>query len=239
MTALTSLEPSQLTAMAVAGETVLDSMRVLGRTGDTIVGEVLKGGGDFKVWSHYPNSDVIDPNTHCQFYYHAHPRAQRPGEHGHFHLFIRPEGIPKSIKPVKMGRGNRLRDFDNPMCHLVAVSMNSRSLPIALFATNRWVTNDPWYDAESTIQLMDRFMMDTAHPSWPVNRWISAMVKLFRPDIAALLRERDERLAAYRRRNPTGDFFSNHRIEIISYRTISLKRQVRDIRRAIHRLECN
>lgn len=33
----------------------------------------------------------------------------------------------------------------------------------------------------------ERFAVDHAYPSWPVNRWISAMFKLFRRHIEALL----------------------------------------------------
>lgn len=217
----------RLTALTVAGDTVLESMRVLGRTGDSIVGEMLKGNGEFRVWDHYPRSDVIDPHSHSQFYYHAHPKAQRPGEHGHFHLFVRAEGIPKTIKPARIGRKNKLSDFDNPMCHLFAVSMNTKSMPIAIFTTNRWVTNDPWYSAEDTIQLLDYFIMDMAHPSWPVNRWVTAMVQLFRPQIERLLLVRDRKVSRLRRQNPTREIFSSDRLEIISHCKISLKNQIR------------
>ena len=51
---------------------------------------------------------------------------------------------------------------------------------------------DPWFNAADTIDLLDSFDVDIAKPSWPVNIWISAMVRLYRPDIEQLLQERDD-----------------------------------------------
>ena len=43
----------------------------------------------------YHAGDVYDAETHAQFFYHAHPAEQRrSGEHGHFHCFLRPRGMP-------------------------------------------------------------------------------------------------------------------------------------------------
>jgi len=233
MTNFRKIGRERLKAMAVAGDWVLESMRVLGRTGDSVVGEMLKSRPEFNVWDHYPENDVIDPNTHGQFYYHAHPKAQRAGEHGHFHLFIRQEGIPKAIRPARIGFPNGLSKFDNPMCHLVAISMNANSMPIGLFTTNRWVTEDPWYLAADTIALLDRFNMDTAYPSWPVNRWMTAMAVLFRPQIEALLTRRDEKIDRWRKQNPTKNPFTAESLEIISALKISLKDQIAAIQRAL------
>ena len=39
--------------------------------------------------------------------------------------------------------------------------------------------------------MVDRFCIDHANPSWPTNRWITAMMRLFKPQITALLTHRD------------------------------------------------
>ena len=86
----------ELKAMAAAGAEVLECYRVLRQTSDNVVGEALRDGGTFYELDHYPAGDVYDWETHSQFYYHSH----RPGEHGHFHTYLRPKGMPSSIKPT-------------------------------------------------------------------------------------------------------------------------------------------
>ncbi|HSR70967.1 MAG TPA: hypothetical protein VLL72_01180, partial [Kiloniellales bacterium] len=81
--------------MAEAGRAVVEAHRVLARTGDNVVGELLRDHDTFYEWDHYPPGDVYDRESHAQYYYHAHPPEQRfPGEHGHFHTFLRPKGMP-------------------------------------------------------------------------------------------------------------------------------------------------
>ncbi|MFN4764722.1 DUF6969 family protein, partial [Gillisia sp. Q332] len=100
---LEDLPTAQLEDMAEAGAEVMDVHRVLAKTGDNIVGELLKHNGTFYEWDHYPPGDVYDHETHGQFYYHAHASDQRfQGEHGHFHTFVRPRGMPAGIQPAKV-----------------------------------------------------------------------------------------------------------------------------------------
>ena len=54
------LSLSRLREMAAAGEDVVECHRVLARTGDNLVGEVLRGAGTFTEWNHYPEGDVFD-----------------------------------------------------------------------------------------------------------------------------------------------------------------------------------
>lgn len=229
---ISTLQRDLLEDMVIAGEQVLECMRVLGNTGDSIVGEVVDDFETFAVWSHYPKGDVIDRRTHSQFYYHAHPEQQRPGEHGHFHLFLRQDGIPESIQPADIGVDNALDDFKTPMCHLLAIAMNPNGMPIALFTTNRWVTMDPWYDATDTVALLDQFDIDIAKPSWPVNVWISAMIRLYRPDIETLLIERDALMTAAQEKSTDGNAYNDHSIEITSFRDIDLADRIEAVNAA-------
>ena len=91
---LDCLPAATLAAMLEAGREVLEWRRILAKTGDTLVGVVLRHEGPFYLLDHYPKGDVFDPDSHAQWYYHAHDRNDRPGEHGHFHTFIRGGGMP-------------------------------------------------------------------------------------------------------------------------------------------------
>ncbi len=53
--------------------------------------------------------------------------------------------------------------------------------------------------------MLDRFVIDHAFLSWPVNRWISAMFILFRPHVEAWLRQRDETMRAWAAAHPGGN----------------------------------
>src|SRR3546814_6017546 len=86
-------------------------------------------------------------------------------------------------------------------------------------------------------RLLDVFKIDHAQPSWPVNRWISAMVVLFKPQIAELLRGRDARVAAWQDQNPGADVFEDRDLEVTSYLDISVEAQVRAVRSEEHTSE--
>src|SRR3546814_7160518 len=97
--ALAGLHTEALEAMAAAGAEVVEIHRVLAKTVDNLVGELLKHNGTFYEWDHYPPGDVYDHETHGQYYYHAHAADQRfENEHGHFHTFVRPKGMPQGIR---------------------------------------------------------------------------------------------------------------------------------------------
>ena len=89
---LAALPRRTLFDMRDAGERVLECHRILDNTDDNMVGELIKNVETFYEWNHYPDGDIYDSISHSQFYYHAHPPEERPGEHGHFHTFIRPNG---------------------------------------------------------------------------------------------------------------------------------------------------
>ncbi|MGE5147033.1 MAG: DUF6969 family protein [Candidatus Eiseniibacteriota bacterium] len=234
---LDALPLPTLEAMAAAGDEVVECVRVLAKTGDNLVGELLKAEDKFFEWDHYPKGDVYDPETHSQYYYHAHPAEDRIGEHGHFHTFLRPGGMPDGVTPAPLPDYAPSDDANDALSHLVAISMDKYGLPIKLFTTNRWVTGETWYRAGDVIAMLDRFEMDLAQPSWPVNRWLTAMVRLFRPQIATLLEERDAALAARRERRPKGNPFEDRGLEVTSHLEISVDDQIRAVRAALKRAQ--
>lgn len=229
-TALESLDRETLSAMLEAGKEVLECYRVLKKTGDNIVGELLRNAGTFYQWQHYPKGDVYDRDNGSQFYYHAHPKSSRPGEHGHFHTFLRASGMPRGIEPVPYGGDAVWPLGADSLSHLVAISMDKKGFPTGLFTVNRWVTGDAWYKAQDVSAMVDRFVIDHAQPSWPVNRWITGMVGLYRPLVKDLVRERDAVVAAWREAHPDQDVFEDKNLEITSVADITVERQIARLR---------
>ncbi len=215
------LESEKGMQMLAAAREISECYRVLQKAGLNVVGEVLRGQGEFVEMEHYPNDDVFDSESHSQYYYHSHrPEA---GEHGHFHTFIRAAGMPKAVTPVDHPLASEVwPEGDEAITHLVGIAMDAWGYPTGLFATNRWVTGESWYEAEDVIAMLDHFSIDHARPSWPVNRWITAMLVLFRPHIEALLHHRDEVILAWQAAYPALDVFEDRRLEITGHLPVSV-----------------
>lgn len=222
---LASLPREKLVEMRDAGERVVECHRVLHNTGDNIVGELIKGIETFYEWNHYPDGDIYDSVTHSQFYYHAHPPEERPGEHGHFHTFIRPKGMPDDVRPAPVAEYEPPDDPDDALSHIIAVSMDNAGLPMKLFTTNRWVTGEVWYKAADVHRLIERFEVDHAQPSWPVNMWISAMVHLFDPQIRMLVDVRDRVVAAWQADHPGSNVYEDRDLEVTSEIAVDIDAQ--------------
>lgn len=231
---LSSLSTGDLEAMAEAGQELVEIQRILTKTGDNVVGELLRDSDSFYEWDHYPKGDVYDRETHSQYYYHAHPPEERfENEHGHFHTFLRPKGMPPGIKPAEVPQAVMPEDPDDALSHLIAVSMDNVGLPVRLFTVNRWVTGEVWYTAPDVAVLLECFKIDHARPSWPVNRWITALLRLFRPQIVELLEARDRSVAAWAQAHPGIDIYEDRNLEVTSYLDISIEDQTRAVARAL------
>ncbi|RED47689.1 DUF6969 family protein [Aestuariispira insulae] len=219
----------ELEKMLAAGERILESYRVLKKGNDNVVSEVLKGQGTFYEMDHYPKGDAYDPESHSQYYYHSH----RPDEHGHFHLFLREAGMSTEFQPSEQSQADYMDKRDDNISHLIAISMDKYGFPVGLFTTNRWVTAENWYRAGDVIAMLDHFEMDLARPSWPVNIWITDMVRLFRPQIENLIRMRDQTIAIWTRDHPDRDVFEDRALEVTSEQPISVEEQIRLVRAAL------
>jgi len=224
------LDEERLRRMLAAGEDILECYRVLKKGGLNIVGEVIREAETFYEWNHYPDGDIFDPDSHSQYYYHNH----REGEHGHFHVFLRQPGMPKGTRPVKNTTDEAWPKGKEALSHLIAISMDDYGFPLAIFTTNRWVTGETWYKAADVVPMIDRFEIDHALPSWPVNRWLSGMLALFQPQIAELVRIRDEKVAAWRLTHAGGvDAWEDRELEITSNLEISVEDQIAAIKKAL------
>jgi Domain of unknown function (DUF6969) len=211
------------------------------RQGASLLSEALGDGAPLD-WQHYPEGEVFDPRSHAQFFFHRHPpeAAADPvqsREYGHFHLFLGAEGMPQGTTPLllpehavanvriapqaaPLKRGGR-----DEVAHLAAIAVDALGEPVRLFTTNQWVTGETWYRAEDVIAMVDRFAVAGEWPSALLNRWIGAMLCLFRPQIAALLQERDRSVMEWRQRRRT-PVFEDPRLEIPSSLAIDLDAQL-------------
>lgn len=233
MTDLSDVSREELEAMAEAGREVRLCQRVLAKTGDTVVGELLRGHGTLYEWKHYPPGDVYDAEFHAQYYYHCHPEGERPhGEHGHFHTFLRPHGMPPGLHPAPLADFVAPDNDNDALSHLIGIAMDVAGQPVRLFTTNRWVTGETWYKADDVIAMLDAFEIDHARPSWPANRWITAMMRLFRPTVVALLRERDTAIRCWADSHPDAYVYEDRGLEVASQRHISVEQQIAEV--ALH-----
>ena len=170
------LSHAALEAMAEFGRALVDCMRAMAAAATSPLAEALQGAAPIYEWRHYPAGDVYDPQSHAQYFYHAHPAGERKPaeggpveggqEHGHFHTFLRARGMPPGVSPLVMpefgvanhGRAPRASlvpsapqtadgEAADPWSHLVAIAMNATGTPLRFFTTNRWVTGETWLDS--------------------------------------------------------------------------------------------
>lgn len=219
MVNLSRLPRQEIEAMVCAGRIVVGCALSLARRDDNVVAPLLSGEGPFYEWNHYPAGDVYDSETHAQYYYHTHPAAEanrpRADEHGHFHTFLRLHGMP--AEPTSGDNGEALS-------HLVGIAVDAGGVPLRLFTTNRWVTGETWHAASDVATMLPYFAVRRDWPSILTNRWITALVRLFRPDILTLLRRRDRVLVDWAKRYQISEeaAFEDRQLETLSEMTISV-----------------
>jgi hypothetical protein len=175
---LTNLDEWSFDQLATAAESVALIHQALANDELSIVSEWLRDKADkpIQAWAHYPEDDCRDPETGAMVYYHAHDPAEWDrDEHGHFHLFVRPAP-------------------EQAFTHVAALSMSAYGMPVALFATNGWVTDEQMLPAEEVLRLLDEgcWQINRARPSWQVLQWLDALLTLSRPYIEELLLKRDQ-----------------------------------------------
>jgi hypothetical protein len=234
---------------ASAAATIRECRRLLAASGSTLAHEAVGKSAKIGDWEHYPDGDVYDSASHSQYFYHRHPAADRgaeaPSEHGHFHLFLRAEGMPRGMTPLLLPEAAiafaqtppqaapSKRGARDEVSHLVAIALDTRGDAVRLFTTNRWVTGETWYRAEDVIRVLDRFSLDAAEPASIVNRWIAAIIRLYLPEIAMLLRRRDEAVMDPRRRRRKIDVFEDPKLEITSSLAIDVDARLAAIDRMV------
>jgi hypothetical protein len=213
--------PDRLGAAAAA---LVSATVDMARSGRPLMRRVVPE-DDYKVWDHYPLDDAVDARTGARWFYHAHPPEERDeGEHGHFHLFLDRDAfddIPAIAGPV---------DADAPdarVVHIAALSIDLAGVPTRLFTVNRWVTDEWTHSAADILQRLERFDLSAAQDGDAlVNRWLTAAVATFAPEIAQVLIERDRVIAG-----APPVFFEARDAEILSSVDIDLQRCVTQLDR--------
>jgi hypothetical protein len=212
--------------LGYAEQVLATQQQMLTNTGKNILHYTLKKNRRHISMNHYPKGDRIDRQTGAQYFYHCHRENMDIEEHGHFHCFMRYKHIPKQIKPKSLDDWKE--NLDNPMTHIIAISMDRYGQPIRLFTVNRWVTSEIWYDAEHLPKFIKRYKMTlTDDPYWQIlDQWIEAMLNLFSPQIIWLQNKRDAIMAHHQSLSPDKNIYEDHLIEELSEISIDLKNQV-------------
>lgn len=178
-----------------AALTVIETITAMAREGRPMMVRVLPE-GEVRFWEHYPDDDARDARTRSRWYYHVHTPGDRdPAEHGHFHLFLHRTQLDDSAGFVAAPEAGE--DAPAHVTHIAGLSINHAGIPISWFATNRWVTDEFVYPADTMIAHLDRYDVDETAEDPLVNRLLTAMVALYRDELAELLRMRDAVIAEH------------------------------------------
>ena len=176
-----------------AAHTVIETITQMAREQRPLMLRVVPEDGT-TFWTHYPVRDARDKHCKSRWYYHVHaPGSRDKDEHGHFHLFLHRTQLPKGMEP-KVWPPQR-ENARAHVTHLVGLSIDTRGIPSSWFTVNRFVTNEFLYPADVMIEHLPRFNVDHTAEDDLVNRFVTAMVALYREELAGLLRERDARQA--------------------------------------------
>lgn len=221
---LTKAQQKRLLATALT--TLEMQQQMTTKRGKNLLHYTLKRKRQHLKMQHYPKGDRIDYTTGAQYFYHCHREDEISQEHGHFHLFLRQKGIPKSITPTPLPDWDI--NMDNPMAHLVAIGINRYGQPIRMFTVNRWVSYETWYDAKHAPAFLKRFKFTLDDdPYWQVlDAWVEGMAQLFAPQIKWLLEQRDVTIAARQTKYPAKNAYQDHKLEELSEISIDLASQI-------------
>lgn len=180
-----------------AAQELLFCEQVLRKSQSNVLLRCLAGAGEVQQWQHYPKDGVFDEDTGAFWYYHCHSataqqahdacpaegaavaEATPANEHGHFHCFVQPQGR------------------DGPSYHLAAIGVDAHGQAIRLFTVNQWVTGEAPLDAARSMALLKQFDVHLDAPSYLVNRWLCAVLRLYEEPLCSLLLERDACLQQY------------------------------------------
>ncbi|NCQ22670.1 MAG: hypothetical protein GW768_13790 [Sphingomonadales bacterium] len=176
-----------------AAEVVIDVISRMAAQDRPLMMRVLPEGQP-KFWQHYPDQDARDPRTRSRWYYHVHAANDRDGaEHGHFHLFLHRTQMADGGEPLATPAKGE--DAPAHVVHIAGLSIDQQGVPLSWFVTNRWVTDEFLYPANEIIARLDQYDVDCTPEDGLTNRLLTAMVALYREELADLLRKRDAEIA--------------------------------------------
>lgn len=127
----------------------------------------------------YPQPPLSFGAGRWRAYYHHHDgQPLAPGEHGHFHVFMRAPGP----------------DNGRSWAHLAGLGMDAMGQPLRWFAVNGWVTDDAWLSRAWLRARLAELVPDPGDALLPA--WLCAMLGLYLDELDALLDARDRALDA-------------------------------------------
>lgn len=190
-----------------AAQIVIETITRMAGEGRPLMQRVLPD-GEIHWWAHYPDDDARDVHTRSRWYYHVHAPGDRdPEEHGHFHLFLHKSQMDRAAMPMAgPAEGEEAAAL---VVHIAGLSIDYRGIPISWFATNRWVTDEFLYPADVVAAHLDGYDVDNTPEDALVNRFLTAMVALYRDELSRLLSSRDARLAEIGAGPGAMDLFEN------------------------------
>ena len=207
----------------VAGNHLIDSLQRFVDAGRAPLAQVLGDRARATTWQQYQGTDgapVGSTPGELHYFYHAHAMHGAAGqEHGHFHLFAQ----------LGADAGGTPR-----YTHLVAVGVDARGLPLRLFTTNRWVTDETWLPAKRVIALTAKIAAAGVRDDSGVQHWLRLQLGVFAPQIAELLRHRDRRMELRLQRGGRPGLFEDRRLHVISQCQVSVEHQLMALDRSIH-----
>jgi hypothetical protein len=168
--------------------------------------EVLQGATAVQWNERYPAGHLRFRGACLRAFYHCHrvPGAAS-GEPGHFHVFVR---APRAA--------DRLENWT----HVAALSMDALGQPLAWLAVNRWVSGGPWRQARAIVALLDRVAIPGG--ARLPERWLGAMLRAFRSEIAKLLARRDRELARLAASRTPADVLADRSVYVLAARPVDL-----------------
>lgn len=201
-----------------AAADALAALQRMAKRGENPVTTALADARAVDEWTHYPEGDARDVQGRARYYYHVHaPDERGAGEHGHFHIFLEPTSNAPDDAPT----------------HVAGLAMDAQGRLLRLFATNAWVTGETLRGTSAIAPALASFDVDSAPERADLDRWVSAIVRFYAPDIAALLARRDAALQAMRRRDPDVDILEDRNVRLLAEAPVDFARDLSAIENAL------
>ena len=86
------------------------------------------------------------------------------------------------------------------------------------------------------IAMIDRFSIEESYLCLATNRTVTSLIHLFKPQVAALLRQRDETLRAWTALHPDRNVYEDRELEITSIIDVDIDRQIEVINKAARKV---
>ena len=168
--------------------------------------EVLQGVTSVEWERRYPLEHLRFGGACLRAFYHCHRAPGKSAdEHGHFHVFVR---APQAADTLEH------------WTHVAGLSMDMLGQPLGWHAVNRWVSGGLWQQAEKIVMLLDR--VEIPPGTLLIERWLGAMLRLFRPEIVDLLSRRDRELSRLGASRAATDILADHAVYALAAQPVDL-----------------